>query len=45
MAAGGHGEAVNLGLDVDSLLGIRLEPSNINLDVEVTNAKSGVRKY
>lgn len=45
MAAGGHGEAVNLGLDVDGLLGIRLEPSNINLDVEVTNAKSRVRKH
>lgn len=45
MAAGGHGEAVNLGLDVDGLLGVRLEPSNINLDVEVTNAKSKVRNH
>lgn len=38
VAARCHGETVNLGLDVHSLLGILLQPSNIDLNIEVTNA-------
>jgi hypothetical protein len=38
-----HQEAVNLGLDVLDGLGIGLEPSDINLDIEVANiADNGV---
>lgn len=37
VAAGGHGEAVDLGLDVDALNGVGLEPGNVDLNVEVTN--------
>lgn len=37
VAAGGHGEAVNLGLDALDGLGVGLEPGNVNLDIEVTN--------
>lgn len=37
MAAALHEEAVNLGLDVLDRLGVLLEPSNVNLDVEVAN--------
>lgn len=37
VAAGGHGEAVNLGLDVDGLLSVLLEPGDVDLNVEVTN--------
>lgn len=37
-----HGEAVNLGLDVDAFLGVGLQPGNIDLDVEVTNAGTGI---
>lgn len=33
-----HGEAVNLRLDVHGLLGVSLQPGNINLNVEVANA-------
>ena len=40
-----HGVAVNLGLDVDALNGVLLEPGNINLDVEVTNARCIMRRY
>jgi hypothetical protein len=37
VTAAGHGEAINLGLDIDSLLGIGLQPGNVDLNVEVTN--------
>lgn len=43
VAAGGHGEAVNLGLDVGVLDGSLLEPGDVNLDVEVSDvADDGV---
>lgn len=32
-----HQEAVNLGLDVLDRLGVGLDPSNVNLDIEVAN--------
>lgn len=38
MAARGHGESVDLGLDVDALGRGRLEPGDVDLNVEVTNA-------
>lgn len=38
VSAGSHGESVNLGLDVYALDGVGLEPSNVNLDVEVADA-------
>lgn len=37
VAAVGHGESVDLGLDVLDRLGVGLEPSNIDLNVEVAN--------
>jgi hypothetical protein len=37
VAARGHQEAVHLGLDVLDGLGVGLEPSNVDLDIEVTN--------
>jgi hypothetical protein len=37
VAAVGHEETVNLGLDVLDRAGVGLEPSNVNLDIEVTN--------
>jgi hypothetical protein len=38
-----HEEAVDLGLDADDLLGVLLEPRNVDLNVEVTNvANNGV---
>lgn len=33
-----HGESVNLGLDVNALNGVGLEPSNVDLNVEVADA-------
>lgn len=43
VTAVGHEVAVNLGLDVLVLLGVGLEPSDVNLDVKVTNvADNGV---
>jgi hypothetical protein len=38
VTAGRHSVAVNLGLDIDSLRGVGLQPCNINLNVEVANA-------
>ena len=35
-----HGKSVNLGLDVNALSSVGLEPSNIDLNVEVTDAKN-----
>ena len=37
MTAVGHEEAVDLGLDVLRRGSSLLEPSNVNLDIEVTN--------
>ena len=37
VAAVGHEEAVNLGLDALDGLGVGLEPRNVNLDVEMSN--------
>lgn len=37
VTAVGHEETVNLGLDVLDRAGVGLEPSNVNLDIEVTN--------
>ena len=38
VSAGGHGESVDLGFDVDCLDGVLLQPSDIDLDVKVTDA-------
>jgi hypothetical protein len=38
VAARGHGEAVDLGLDVDSGRGVGLQPCNIDFDIKVTDA-------
>lgn len=37
MSSGRHGVSVDLRLDVADLLGVGLEPRNVNFDVEVTN--------
>lgn len=43
VAAAGHEEAVDLGLDVLGRLGVGLEPGNVDLNIEVTNvANNGV---
>lgn len=42
VAARGHEEAVDLGLDVLNRLGVGLEPGNVDLDVEVTNVYEGL---
>jgi hypothetical protein len=44
VAAVRHGVAVDLRLDVDALLGVRLEPCDVDLDVEVADAVSGLSK-
>lgn len=38
MTARRHCETVDLGLDVDDLLGVRFQPGDIDLDVEMTDA-------
>lgn len=38
VSAGSHGESVNLGLDVDVLDGVGLDPSDVDLDIEVADA-------
>lgn len=38
VAARGHGEAVDLGLDVDVLDRVLLEPGDVDLDVKVADA-------
>lgn len=41
-----HQETVNLGLDADTLLGVLLEPGNVDLNVEVTDvADDGVLRH
>jgi hypothetical protein len=42
VTAGWHCEAINLRFDIDSLLGVRLQPRNINLDIKVSNATAFV---
>lgn len=42
MAAVGHGEAVDLGLDVADGNRVGLEPSDVDLNVEVSNARCAV---
>jgi hypothetical protein len=37
VTAAGHGESVDLGLDVLDRLGVGLEPGNVDLNVEVAN--------
>jgi hypothetical protein len=44
MATIRHGETINLGLDIDDGLRVGLEPGNIDLDIEVTNARKPKRK-
>lgn len=43
VTAGSHGVPVDLGLDVHDLLNVGLEPCNVDLNIEVTNATQGVR--
>lgn len=38
VTAGSHGVAINLGLDIHNGLSVLLQPSHINLNIEVTNA-------
>ncbi len=38
VTTGGHRVAINLRLDVDDLFGVRLQPRNIDLNVEVADA-------
>jgi hypothetical protein len=45
VAAAGHGESVDLGLDVLDRLGVGLEPSNVDLNVEVTNVFFRLLEY
>lgn len=46
VSAGGHLKSVDLGLDVDHVLGVGLEPGNVNLDIEMTNvAHNGVVRH
>jgi len=43
MSAAGHGVSVDLGLNVGVLLGVSLEPSNVDFDIEVTDvADNGI---
>jgi hypothetical protein len=41
MSAVGHRVPIDLGLDVDNLLRVGLEPCNVNLNVKVPNAMIG----
>lgn len=43
VTSGRHGEPVNLGLDVGSLNGGLLQPGDVDLNVEVTDAAKGVK--
>lgn len=46
VTAAGHGEAIDLRLHVDDRGGVRLEPGNVDLDIEVTNvADDGILKH
>ena len=35
----GHGEAINLRLDFNSLLSVSFQPGDVDFDIEVTNAR------
>ena len=39
VAAVGHGEAVDLGLNIRDRLGVRLQPGDVDFNVKVTNAR------
>lgn len=39
MTTGGHGESVNLRLDVHNLLGVGFQPSNVDFNIEVADAR------
>lgn len=39
----GHGETVDLGLHVDNLLSVGLQPSDVDLNIEVTDAVAKIR--
>lgn len=43
VTAAGHGVPVDLRLDVDALLGVGLQPGDVDFNVEVANAKENVR--
>lgn len=43
MTTAGHGEAVYLGLHVNNLLSVGLQPSDIDLNIKVTDAVTKVR--
>lgn len=43
VAAVGHGVTVDLGLDVDTIFGVGLQPGNVDLNVKVANAVRTVR--
>ena len=43
VAAALHGVAVDLRLDVDGLLGVRLQPGDIDLNIEVADAAELIR--
>jgi hypothetical protein len=38
VAAGCKGETVNLGLDIDDLLGVLLQPSDVDFNIKVADA-------
>ena len=45
MATVRHGVTIDLGFDIDDRFRVGLEPSNIDLDVEVTDAGKPTRKH
>lgn len=45
MAAVGHRETIDLGLDIRDGNSIGLEPGDVNLDIEVTDAKDCISTY
>lgn len=44
MTTGGHRETVNLWFDINNLLGICLQPGNVDLNVKVANAVGLIRQ-
>ena len=43
VTAAGHGETIHLGLNVDDLLGVGLQPGDIDLNIEVADAAGQLR--
>lgn len=43
MTTASHGETVDLGLHVDNLLSVRLQPSDVDLNIEMADAITGIR--